>query len=310
MKTFSVGLTAAYASGGSTICACLRVLRTDGVVENFTATDQDLTIGGESYDSATGLDITNLVVQSSLAVDNMEMHVFPDETGYPQADILAGRWDNARFWLFECDYTDAGLAAGSPVGAGLTDSPSSAERTDINLLKRGTTGEADTLRSTRRFEFRGIKQALQQPVGAVTSKTCRYRLGDSKCRVDLGTSIGSPSEALTNIYPTTAVASRRVFTCAAATEVSDFYGEGTAEGVAGANAGYRRKIKSFAAGLFTLALEMPFPVGVGDTFEFVAGCRKRLLEDCKAKFDNVLNFGGEPHLPGVDLITADPEIAT
>lgn len=300
MKTFSVALAAAYASGSTTLCACLRVLRTDAVVERFTSADVDVTVGGEIYLAATGLDITNLVVQAGLAVDNMEIIVLPDEASYPQADILAGRWDNAAFWLFECDFTDTALSAGVAVGSG--------SRNDINLLKRGTTGEADTLRSTRRFEFRGLKQALQQQVGAVTSKTCRYRLGSTAmpeglCMVDLNA--GSPPD-WTRTYAVTTVTSRHVFACSAASEASDFYGEGTATFVDGENAGYSLKVKSFAAGVFTTSLETPFTLTVGDHVTVVAGCRKRLIEDCQAKFDNVVNFGGEPHVPGADLLTADP----
>lgn len=301
MKTFAAGLTAAYASGATTICACLRVARTDGVVSLFASGDVDVTVGGETYLTAPGFDISNLVAQAGLAVDNMELTVFPDETDYPQVDILAGRWDGAAFWLFECDYTDAALAAGSPVGTG--------SRNDINLLKRGTTGEADTLRGTNRFEFRSLKQALQQQLGGVVSKTCRYRLGSTAmpfglCLVDLA--------PWTHTYLVTAVDGaqpRRIFTCSGAVQADEYFKEGFAHGDDAANENYERKIKAFAAGVFTLSLEMPFEVVIGDAFTFVAGCQKRLEEDCKDKFDNVLNFGGEPHVPGQDLLTADPEIS-
>lgn len=301
MKTFSAGLTAAYASGSTTICSFLRVQRTDDVVQTFTSADIDVTVGGELYESSTGLDISNLVAQASLAVDNMELLVFPDEVSYPQSDILAGRWDGAKFWLFEADYSDSGLASGTAIGSGT--------RTDINLLKRGTAGESDTLRSTRRFEFRGLKQALQQQLVPVMQKTCRYRLGstsmpDGLCFVDLNDSAG-----FTNTYEVTSVTSRTVFTATDATEVDDFYGEGKATANDGPNAGFSQKIKSFSAGVFTLSLPMPYAVEVGDTFTFVAGCRKRLIEDCKTKFDNVPNFGGEPHVTGADLLTADPDIS-
>lgn len=305
MKTFSVALAAAYASGSTTLCACLRVERTDGVIEAFTSADKDVVVGGRTYLAATGLDVTKLVVQATLAVDNMEMMVLPDEVSYPQVDIIAGLWDTADFWLFECDFTDPAIASGSDV--------STATRTDINVLKRGTTGESDLLRSTRRFEFRGIKQPLQQPIGAVTTKTCRYRLGSTAmpfglCLVDLDG--GSPSADWTKTHTVTAVASRHQFTCSGATEADDFFGEGTATPLDGENVNQKpQKIKSFSGGVFTLSLEFPFTVHVGDTFRFVAGCRKRLLEDCKAKFNNVLNFGGEPHVPGADLLTADPEVA-
>jgi uncharacterized phage protein (TIGR02218 family) len=297
VKTFSSDLASAYDSGSTTLCACLRILRTDGVVQAFTSADRDVIVGSDTYLAATGLDVSNLVVQAGLAVDNMELTVFPDEVSYPQADIIAGRWDNAKFWLFECDYNATTLAGGSnDVGE--------ATREDINLLKRGTTGEADTIRSTRKFEFRGLKQALQQSVGAVTSKTCRYRLGDENCKIVL-----NESDGWLNDHAVSSIASRHVFTCSAATEPSDFYGDGKAISLDGLNEGYERKIKSFATGVFTLAMEFPFQVQVGDTFTFVAGCRKRLIEDCQAKFDNVLNFGGEPHLPGIDLLTADPVVS-
>jgi len=76
----------------------------------------------------------------------------------------------------------------------------------------------------------------------------------------------------------------------------------------GANAGYTRKVKSFASGVFTLQLGFPFPMAIADSITVTAGCQKRLDEDCKTKFDNVLNFYGEPHLPGADKLLADPEI--
>ncbi len=289
MKTIPSGLLAVYASGGATICACLVVQRPEGTYERFTSTDADVTVSGAgapydgTYQASTGLDVSNLVSQSNAAVDNMEMTVLPDEVSYPQNDILAGLWDNSPFWLFETSWLDPTLG--------------------INLLKRGETGEAKTIRVNRNFEFRGLKQAWQQSVGAVTSRTCRARLGDAKCTIDLASTDG-----WTNTYATTAVASRHVVTCSAATEVDDFYGDGIATGITGPNAGFAQKIKSFAAGVFTFSLAFPYTIGIGDTFEFQAGCRKRLDEDCKTKFDNVLNFQGEPHVPGTDLLTADPDL--
>lgn len=45
----------------------------------------------------------------------------------------------------------------------------------------------------------------------------------------------------------------------------------------------------------------PFPVAPGDTFTVQAGCN-RLLSTCKAKFNNVINFRGEPNIPGTDKL--------
>jgi hypothetical protein len=61
------------------------------------------------------------------------------------------------------------------------------------------------------------------------------------------------------------------------------------------------------AGTATLYLPTPRPVGVGDRCLIYPGCAKRALEDCKGKFGNILNFRGEPYLPGLDLLTSYPD---
>ena len=47
------------------------------------------------------------------------------------------------------------------------------------------------------------------------------------------------------------------------------------------------------------------PVETGCRVELREGCDKR-FETCVARFDNAVNFRGEPHLPGNDLLTRFP----
>jgi hypothetical protein len=54
-------------------------------------------------------------------------------------------------------------------------------------------------------------------------------------------------------------------------------------------------------------LPMMGTIEVGDTFIPTVGCRKRLEEDCRDKFDNVLNFVGEPHRRGINNLTSRPD---
>jgi uncharacterized phage protein (TIGR02218 family) len=46
---------------------------------------------------------------------------------------------------------------------------------------------------------------------------------------------------------------------------------------------------------------MPEPFAAGDAFTVTAGCDKR-FDTCRAKFDNVVNFRGFPHIPGNDFV--------
>lgn len=48
---------------------------------------------------------------------------------------------------------------------------------------------------------------------------------------------------------------------------------------------------------FRLVLPTPYPIQVGDDFIVEAGCDKT-VPTCTYKFDNILNFGGEPHVAG------------
>lgn len=103
---------------------------------------------------------------------------------------------------------------------------------------------------------------------------------------------------LTSNRTVTAVTDRQVFT-SSGSEPPDYYGEGIVTWNTGDNAGVSQKVRTFEAGVFTLILPMVLDIQVGDTFTAIAGCRKRLA-DCRDKFDNVVNFQGEPHRPTVD----------
>ena len=48
-----------------------------------------------------------------------------------------------------------------------------------------------------------------------------------------------------------------------------------------------------------------FAPAVGDMVEIMEGCDKSFAT-CTARFANAANFRGEPHLPGMDLLTRYP----
>ena len=69
----------------------------------------------------------------------------------------------------------------------------------------------------------------------------------------------------------------------------------------GANTGISVEVSSWnnATNVMRLALPMARAIQVGDTYNAVAGCDGRLAT-CRDKFDNVVNFRGEPYQPGLD----------
>jgi uncharacterized phage protein (TIGR02218 family) len=99
------------------------------------------------------------------------------------------------------------------------------------------------------------------------------------------------------------VSSRQVFISNSMTQAAGYFSGGEVVWLTGANAGRRMEIKEFSNKQFTLVLPMPNNVTVGDTFNAIAGCDKT-ISTCIAKFNNAVNFRGEPYVPGMDKMLA------
>jgi len=121
-----------------------------------------------------------------------------------------------------------------------------------------------------------------------------------------GSAVWTTIQALTVFGTVTIVGSNQTFVDSSRTEAADFFGEGEFTFLTGDNAGAFRKIKSYLGGNFVMAIPYYGEVQVGDTYSAVAGCRKRVDEDCTDKFDNILNFVGEPHRMGLNNLTSAP----
>jgi uncharacterized phage protein (TIGR02218 family) len=94
-----------------------------------------------------------------------------------------------------------------------------------------------------------------------------------------------------------------VFISNAMTQAAGYFSSGEVVWITGANAGRHMEIKEFSNKQFTLVLPMPNTIAVGDTFNAIAGCDKT-FNTCFAKFNNAVNFRGEPHVPGMDKLLA------
>jgi len=278
VKTFSGALSTHYALGTTTLAHIILITRTDDIVFAFTSSSEDLPIDGVTYSAAQGLDVSSLVLTAGLSVDNLNLTTLHDGSLFTTVDVLSGIWRNATFLISECDFTAPGNGS--------------------NALMGGTFGEVTIKRGSIEVELRDIKQYFQQPLGSVTSIGCRARLGDAKCTKSLTTFTHST---------TVTTAGQQVITATGLAQAADYFGNGLIAFTSGACAGLSAQIKTHATGgVLTLALPMLLPVVAGDGITVIAGCRGRLEEDCRDKFDNVLNFQGEPHLPGLDSLTGAP----
>lgn len=265
----------------------VRIVRRDATVFGFTEHDstQTVTVDGEATVLAAtpGFNIQSFVSAAGVGVDNTDAYVIADDAVMTRADILARKWDGAKVYFFRYNWK---LPA-----AGLIP------------VKRGSFGNFAPQRGQFKAEFRDQRQALQQNSTWVIQEACRWRLGDTRCTVDLA--------PFTVEAAVTAVASPYEFTSTDLDQADDYFGEGFVNWLTGLNAGTPgHKVKTFAAGVVTLSEFAVYAIDVGDTFEITAGCRKRWDVDCRDKFDNIINFGGEKDKPTRDeLVSPTDEMA-
>ena len=277
MRVISPQLETHFAGGMTTLATCWKIIRLDAVELGFTDHDQMLTVDGLDYDSIAGFTPTAVESKSNMSVDNLEVEgqTFPSKI--TESDLLAGMYDYAEIEIFVVNYED--LSQGRLV------------------VKRGRLGEVTINQQMFTAEVRGLTQHLSQTIGEVYSPSCRAVLGDARCKRSLA--------SFTVTTTVTTVTNNQTFTAAALTQAAGYFTGGEVQWTSGNNAGRRMEVKEFAAKQIVLALPMGKSIQAGDGFKVIAGCDKT-REACRSKFNNILNFRGEPDVPGVDklLMTA------
>lgn len=271
MKTISNDLAGHLAGEVTTLCTCWKLTRVDSIVLGFTDHDKELTVSGVTYQAASGFNPTAIAGNANLAVDNLDVEGLLSSDAIAEADVLSGLYDFAEVDIFLVNYAD--LSQG---------------RLD---LRSGWLGEVTLEDGRFTAELRGLAQRLTHTIGELYSPSCRAQLGDPRCKVALA--------SYTVTGTVTACDSNMAFSDAVRLEAANRFAAGSVTFTSGLNAGRSMEIKEFAAGRFTLVLPMPRPIAVGDAYSAVQGCDKTLAT-CRDRFSNVVNFRGEPHVPGLN----------
>jgi uncharacterized phage protein (TIGR02218 family) len=284
VKAASTALAAHLEQEVTTLATCWRLTRTDGLLLGFTDHDRDLVIEGLTYRAASAYSRSAIASRAGLAVDNLDLEGLLDDEAITEEDLRAGRFDRAAVEVFLVNWQDPGQG--------------------VVKLRRGTLGEVRLQGELYRAELRGMAQALTAPAVEVYTPECRADLGDHRCQVDL--------EALTVPGSVASAADRRTITTSDVTDplpgASGLYDGGVLAWTSGANVGLRMEVKSWdtPSRALVLFLAMPYAIAPGDAFTVHPGCDKRLAT-CRDIFANVLNFRGEPFVPGLDALGRYPD---
>ncbi|KRW98067.1 DUF2163 domain-containing protein [Paracoccus sp. MKU1] len=279
MKSLSPALQAHLDDGTTTLAWCWKITRSDGEVLGFTDHDRVLSFGGTDFEPESGFTASEIRGGAGLAVDSQDAEGVLTSDRITETDIIDGRWDNALVEVWRVNWRATGQRV---------------------LLRRGSIGEMRRGRVAFVAEIRSMAHVLGQTVGRVYQGTCDAALGDGRCGIDLNGPTYTGTGAVVD-----PIRDRSFTASGLGAFAGGWFAFGFLEWTGGANAGRAAEIMLHekASGVVTITLlEAPVrPIAGGEGFTIRAGCDKRSAT-CAAKFSNIVNFRGFPHIPGQDTV--------
>ncbi len=283
MKDFPAAFAARLADGATTFCRCWRLVRGDGAVLAITDHDQPLTVDGTTYQPEDGAEATSDVAGGDFATGGLDLSGALSASGLDAADLAAGRYDGARIELRLVDWREPEVFA---------------------LLRVGTLGEVTLADGAFRAEVRGAAAALARVTGRTLSPACDADVGDTRCRVDL-----TAAAYAATVSVVADLGEGRLVVDGLTGFADGWFTHGWLTVTDGTAAGFAAGIKRHGADVDGAAVDLwtlP-PVSLaGAAVRLTAGC-DRSFATCAAKFANILNFRGCPHIPGNDVALWGPD---
>lgn len=253
----------------------LRLTRKDGEIFRFTNRDVDIEwddgTGLETYAAGSGFTASSVLVAIGTGIQGMSIKMLKRVAGITDADLEGGLWTDAQCLLVM-------VRADLP-----TDGYLIIFGGDVQQIQDDEQGGVE-------FEVRGLIRNSRVLDVESYSFLCRADLGDARCQVDI--------EALSELFTVDVASSNQRFSTIELNQADDHWNLGVIQWITGANAGLSMEIKDSdsSSKLLILAGQMPFSVVAGDTGKAWPGCDKS-LSTCIARYNNAVNFRGEPYIP-------------
>lgn len=351
-RTIPSSVAAAIQSDAFELPALVLVELSNGSVMAFTNWDQSLDVdlngdGSETYlpNKFEGLsafsaqingpiddsDLILIIDGSGITADKVRRGVFDNSVvtiGYVLPDDLANPWLHRKYDVGQSSIEGLKIRLElmgpekrleQPVGFQLTANCSASfGDNDCGIQSRANAWAASTAYAqhsiVKRLTGTGIYW-FKATTGGTSGGSEPAWPATISGTVSDGTVTWTAFRARRLIGTVTSSANRTTIVATGITVANDWFGEGFLTFLTGDNAGDVRRVKSDnGTGTLTLHQSAFDDIAIGDTFEVVAGCRKRFTEDCIGKHDNAnnsstrtLRYVGDPYLAEENVTVTAPK---
>ena len=171
------------------------------------------------------------------------------------------------------------------------------------LIDMGGIGEVRRSEFAFTAEVRSVAHELDEARGRLYQAGCAADLGDARCTVNLSASAFRANAIVVSTD------GNLNFIADALNFDDAFFDGGLAAFTTGDNTGVRVMIKNHrpatAGASISLWSSLGKTIAIGDHVTLTAGCDKTFAT-CRARFNNIVNFRGFPHMPGNDVVMSYP----
>lgn len=272
MREISETLQTNLSSEAGNQVKCLLIKLSDETEIGFTESDVEFELDEVTYKPFSGFNLNKLNYRLNA---NQEAQIYAafDDLEISEADIISGKYLDAEIEIFSIDMSD--LSTGKII------------------LQTGYITEIISDKNSFFFRIEGFASKLKKIITESYSKQCRAKFGDTKCSKNLDDykHTGTVTETINNYS----------FKDSSRGEENYYFNYGVIKFTSGANTGIKYDIRKYKDEVIELLLPAKFTIQTSDEYEIYAGCDKEFTT-CIAKFDNAINFRGEPDIPGSEKL--------
>ena len=269
MKKLSKDLKNNLNYNSLSIVKCYNITLRNNETFYFTNSQTSLFYNNKKYLSSNGIDIKSVYNNINMEINGTEISGFIDNEIINEKDVIAGKFDNAQIEIFLLD-----LNSQEKISIFYGFITSISYENNIFIAK---------------IESKTI--LLEKTFCEIYSPLCRCSFCDSRCGLDNKnyTITGTISRVINQLEFYTS-------TPEIINKNQDYFSNGTIKILNGENKDSITEVKKSSNNQLLLKFKFPFEINVGDKFELTAGCDKK-FDTCVSKFNNAINFRGEPNLP-------------
>lgn len=252
---------------------CWKITLSNNKKLYFTDYDQNQIFEEEEYLSKSCFTPNSIISSNELGQDNFTISGVIDDRYITKESLTKGQFVNAYLEIFLLDLS---------------------RKTSVKkILKTGWLGETRIIKNSFVIEVSSLSNKTNNIIGKCYSTSCRAEFGDKFCKkiIEDFTFPGEISSVLSN----------NSFIDSSRNEPDEYFSKGI---IIFLNDQYQfSKYNVLSFYNKTISIDSNLKLKKGDRYKIIVGCDKS-LESCIIKFNNALNFRGEPYIPGQHKLLA------